>query len=72
MTKLLIALVNSRFIFYFSQEKEKNNSHDYAKNNGVQAEYFFDDQTSHPKATPGGNISMVHVPFGIANRRHQP
>ncbi len=32
---------------------------------------FFDDQLTHLKATPGGTIPMVHVPFGIANRRHQ-
>lgn len=32
---------------------------------------FFDDQLTHLRATPGGNIPMVHVPFGIANRRHQ-
>lgn len=30
---------------------------------------FFDDQLTHLKATPGGAIPMVHVPFGIANRR---
>ena len=30
---------------------------------------FFDDQITHLKATPGGTIPMVHVPFGIANRR---
>lgn len=30
---------------------------------------FFDDQLTHLKATPGGTIPMVHVPFGIANRR---
>ena len=29
---------------------------------------FFDDQLSHLRATPGGTIPMVHVPFGIANR----
>ncbi|AYQ38050.1 hypothetical protein BLA9940_02825 [Burkholderia aenigmatica] len=28
---------------------------------------YFDDQISHLKS-PGGNIPMVHVPFGIANR----
>ena len=30
---------------------------------------FFDDQLSHLKS-PAGNIPMVHVPFGIANRPH--
>ncbi|MES2150507.1 MAG: 5'-nucleotidase [Pseudomonadota bacterium] len=30
---------------------------------------FFDDQLSHLKTSPGGTIPMVHVPFGIANRR---
>jgi 5'-nucleotidase len=30
---------------------------------------FFDDQLTHLKAEPGGTIPMVHVPFGIANRR---
>ena len=30
---------------------------------------FFDDQLTHLKAAPGGTIPMVHVPFGIANRR---
>ncbi|OON63239.1 5'-nucleotidase [Massilia sp. KIM] len=30
---------------------------------------FFDDQLTHLKAAPGGAIPMVHVPFGIANRR---
>ncbi len=30
---------------------------------------FFDDQITHLKASPGGTIPMVHVPFGIANRR---
>jgi 5'-nucleotidase len=30
---------------------------------------FFDDQLTHLKASPGGTIPMVHVPFGIANRR---
>ncbi|SHG97407.1 5'-nucleotidase [Massilia sp. CF038] len=30
---------------------------------------FFDDQLTHLKATPGGTIPMVHVPFGVANRR---
>jgi 5'-nucleotidase len=29
---------------------------------------FFDDQLTHLKASPGGTIPMVHVPFGIANR----
>lgn len=33
---------------------------------------FFDDQLSHLKASPGGTIPMVHVPFGIANRRPPP
>lgn len=33
---------------------------------------FFDDQLTHLKAAPGGTIPMVHVPFGIANRRPQP
>ena len=28
---------------------------------------FFDDQLSHLKSV-GGNIPMVHVPFGVANR----
>jgi 5'-nucleotidase len=30
---------------------------------------FFDDQLTHLAASPGGTIPMVHVPFGIANRR---
>ncbi len=30
---------------------------------------FFDDQLNHLKASPGGTIPMVHIPFGIANRR---
>lgn len=30
---------------------------------------FFDDQLAHLEAGPGGTIPMVHVPFGIANRR---
>jgi 5'-nucleotidase len=30
---------------------------------------FFDDQLTHLKASPGGTIPMVHVPFGIANQR---
>lgn len=30
---------------------------------------FFDDQMAHLRASPGGTIPMVHVPFGIANRR---
>jgi len=30
---------------------------------------FFDDQLTHLKSGPGGTIPMVHVPFGIANRR---
>ena len=30
---------------------------------------FFDDQMTHLKTSPGGTIPMVHVPFGIANRR---
>ncbi|QNA88920.1 5'-nucleotidase [Massilia sp. Dwa41.01b] len=30
---------------------------------------FFDDQMSHLRSTPGGTIPMVHVPFGVANRR---
>jgi 5'-nucleotidase len=30
---------------------------------------FFDDQMAHLRAAPGGTIPMVHVPFGIANRR---
>jgi 5'-nucleotidase len=30
---------------------------------------FFDDQISHLKSAPGGTIPMVHVPFGVANRR---
>lgn len=29
---------------------------------------FFDDQLTHLKASPGGTIPMVHVPFGIANK----
>jgi len=33
---------------------------------------FFDDQLTHLKASPGGTIPMVHVPFGIANRRQVP
>ncbi|MFL6674156.1 MAG: 5'-nucleotidase [Massilia sp.] len=33
---------------------------------------FFDDQLTHLKASPGGTIPMVHVPFGIANRRAPP
>ncbi len=32
---------------------------------------FFDDQLTHLKSAPGGTIPMVHVPFGIANRRPQ-
>ncbi|MBV6323449.1 5'-nucleotidase [Duganella violaceipulchra] len=32
---------------------------------------FFDDQLSHLKSA-GGNIPMVHVPFGIANRVPRP
>ena len=28
---------------------------------------FFDDQRSHLRS-PGGDIPMVHVPFGVANR----
>ncbi len=30
---------------------------------------FFDDQMAHLRASPGGTIPMVHVPFGVANRR---
>ncbi len=30
---------------------------------------FFDDQLTHLTSAPGGTIPMVHVPFGIANRR---
>jgi 5'-nucleotidase len=30
---------------------------------------FFDDQLTHLTASPGGTIPMVHVPFGIANRK---
>ncbi|NHZ94773.1 5'-nucleotidase [Massilia sp. CCM 8734] len=30
---------------------------------------FFDDQLTHLSSSPGGTIPMVHVPFGIANRR---
>lgn len=30
---------------------------------------FFDDQLTHLKSGPGGTIPMVHVPFGVANRR---
>ncbi|MDM5180949.1 5'-nucleotidase [Massilia sp. DJPM01] len=30
---------------------------------------FFDDQLTHLASSPGGTIPMVHVPFGIANRR---
>jgi 5'-nucleotidase len=33
---------------------------------------FFDDQLTHLKSSPGGTIPMVHVPFGIANRRPAP
>lgn len=33
---------------------------------------FFDDQMSHLTSSPGGTIPMVHVPFGIANRRPAP
>ena len=33
---------------------------------------FFDDQLSHLAGGPGGTIPMVHVPFGIANRRPAP
>jgi 5'-nucleotidase len=33
---------------------------------------FFDDQMTHLKTSPGGTIPMVHVPFGIANRRPAP
>lgn len=30
---------------------------------------FFDDQLTHLKSGAGGTIPMVHVPFGVANRR---
>ena len=30
---------------------------------------FFDDQMAHLRGAPGGTIPMVHVPFGVANRR---
>ena len=30
---------------------------------------FFDDQLTHLTTAPGGTIPMVHVPFGIANRK---
>jgi len=30
---------------------------------------FFDDQLTHLRSGPGGTIPMVHVPFGVANRR---
>jgi 5'-nucleotidase len=30
---------------------------------------FFDDQITHLTSSPSGTIPMVHVPFGIANRR---
>jgi 5'-nucleotidase len=30
---------------------------------------FFDDQLTHLTSPPGGTIPMVHVPFGVANRR---
>jgi 5'-nucleotidase len=30
---------------------------------------FFDDQLTHLTSGPGGTIPMVHVPFGVANRR---
>jgi len=33
---------------------------------------FFDDQMAHLRAAPGGTIPMVHVPFGVANRRPAP
>jgi len=33
---------------------------------------FFDDQMAHLRAAPGGTIPMVHVPFGVANRRAPP
>ena len=33
---------------------------------------FFDDQLSHLTSSPGATIPMVHVPFGIANRRAPP
>jgi 5'-nucleotidase len=33
---------------------------------------FFDDQLTHLKSSPGGTIPMVHVPFGVANRRPAP
>jgi 5'-nucleotidase len=33
---------------------------------------FFDDQLTHLNAGPGGTIPMVHVPFGVANRRVVP
>ncbi|QOL49065.1 5'-nucleotidase [Massilia litorea] len=33
---------------------------------------FFDDQLTHLRATPGGTIPMVHVPFGVANRAAAP
>ena len=28
-----------------------------------------DDQLTHLKSGPGGTVPMVHVPFGVANRR---
>jgi 5'-nucleotidase len=33
---------------------------------------FFDDQLTHLTSAPGGTIPMVHVPFGIANKRPAP
>jgi 5'-nucleotidase len=33
---------------------------------------FFDDQLTHLTSSPGGTIPMVHVPFGVANRRPAP
>jgi 5'-nucleotidase len=30
---------------------------------------FFDDQLTHLTSSPGGTIPMVHVPFGVTNRR---
>lgn len=32
---------------------------------------FFDDQRTHLQS-PAGNLPMVHVPFGVANRVRSP
>lgn len=33
---------------------------------------FFDDQLSHLRTTEGGDVPMVHIPFGIANKGTGP